>query len=712
MSDHAESQTLPRSAAWVGVAALMAFGLTLRWWDIRLESAWWDEYSSLVHLKEPTLWSFLVQNRTYDPATLPLYYTLEYLWSRLAGTDTLMMRLPSLALGIAIIPAVYALGARLFTRQTGIIAAALLACSPVHAFHAQGIRMYVLFTLLAVLSVHTFVRAWRDERPLWPHLLVQFLLSWTHPFALLVPAVEGAAWLLTSGPRDKRLWRWTFLCAIAWLPAIAYLATVRYYSQDLVDWLNLPTVQQLLNDIFTDDVVTWDYSLLFTEKSWNWLPLVRSIKPVLDGAFALSLVGAAVLALVLLARDAAQRPKALLLALWVVLPVLALLAGSLLLRPMYAPRYTLHSSVAMYLLAAAAIAALPAWPRRIAAALLVALMLFQTTLLHPGPQRTNYLGAAAAVRQQANPATDVLLVSSSFEYRTFLYNFPDAPIPALYLEGTPLTYLAADRMLSAAASQGRPLNVWLFHVIPYWERFPERMPQEVLPQLGLKFDHYPLPAIQGAFVLRITGQQPSPERERKMAELEELVRGYAPDWWPTNFLNQCAAYTNSEQTPLMMMAACQCLHDTDPVKRFMCNSGFDISEARARAVAITMNALSGEDMPAAAPAFEEALRVDPTFGMPHLLLSVVAAQSGKPEAAFEHLQHTLDDPFMAPTTSPLVRSLEARDMPAALLAIDALSAAMGPDLPQLLKPVVIQLGKAWGVPVPEAPPATPAAPGA
>ena len=44
---------------------------------ITAESAWWDEYTSVMHLDAPSLGRFLSLNRTLDPLTLPLYYTLE-----------------------------------------------------------------------------------------------------------------------------------------------------------------------------------------------------------------------------------------------------------------------------------------------------------------------------------------------------------------------------------------------------------------------------------------------------------------------------------------------------------------------------------------------------------------------------------------------------------------------------------------------------------
>ncbi|HEO72372.1 MAG TPA: hypothetical protein ENN80_14020, partial [Candidatus Hydrogenedentes bacterium] len=133
-----------RTLLTVALLAIAATALFLRLWRLSAESAWWDEYTSLTHLGAPNLLTFLNLNRTLDPATLPLYYAFEYLWARGITDSVLGIRMLSILLGMLAIPLVYLLGRRLYGPTAGIVAAACLALSPIHAFHAQGIRMYVL----------------------------------------------------------------------------------------------------------------------------------------------------------------------------------------------------------------------------------------------------------------------------------------------------------------------------------------------------------------------------------------------------------------------------------------------------------------------------------------------------------------------------------------------------------------------------------------
>jgi len=166
------------------LALMMALALVLRLAGIGKESLWWDEYTSHVYLNAPSLYDFLVLNRTLDPLTLPFYYTLEYLWTHYVHDSVLSLRLMSIAIGIATIPLLYALGRRLFGTWAGLTAAALLAVSPTHIHHSQSIRMYVVFIFLAAVVAWTFVRLLEKSRlSLWAlHGAASFLLYWTHPF--------------------------------------------------------------------------------------------------------------------------------------------------------------------------------------------------------------------------------------------------------------------------------------------------------------------------------------------------------------------------------------------------------------------------------------------------------------------------------------------------------------------------------------------------
>jgi uncharacterized membrane protein len=228
----------------IALAAIAALALALRLYRIGAESVWWDEYTSVAYLDAPTLWSFLKLNRTLDPATFPLYYVLEYLWWSWVSNSIAGVRVLSVILGLAALPLLYMLGRMLFNRTAGVIAALLLALSPIHVFHAQGVRMYVLFNLLAIASMLTFVYLLRDGRKRWwgVHFVVSVLLLWTHPFAGLVLAAQVAYLLLFHFRSPKLILAWGGLNFSAVMTLGVYIASVRFWStESTTNWLRLPS---------------------------------------------------------------------------------------------------------------------------------------------------------------------------------------------------------------------------------------------------------------------------------------------------------------------------------------------------------------------------------------------------------------------------------------------------------------------------------------
>jgi len=92
-----------RSAVLFLLALILLTGLFARLHGISRESIWWDDFTSVMHLEPPQEWQdspdyvrwnqtvirgtstglldFLRKNRSLDPATMPFYYTFEYLWN-------------------------------------------------------------------------------------------------------------------------------------------------------------------------------------------------------------------------------------------------------------------------------------------------------------------------------------------------------------------------------------------------------------------------------------------------------------------------------------------------------------------------------------------------------------------------------------------------------------------------------------------------------
>ncbi|MCK5861729.1 MAG: glycosyltransferase family 39 protein, partial [Candidatus Hydrogenedentes bacterium] len=380
---------------------LMVLGLVLRIYGIHAESAWWDEYASLTFLDAPTLAQFLQQNRTLDPATLPLYFVLEYLWAHSISSSLAGLRLLSVGIGVATIPLVYALGARLFGKRAGYTAALLLALSPIHIHHSQGIRMYGLLVLLSVASMWSLLRMVQKGKRSgwWLHGLFSLLLYWTHPFALLVPAAQGG-WLLLH----RRLYRamlpgWIMMHAMLALPVVGYILSIRFWPQETTgSWLEKPGLGTVIADLFFDDIISFHWQLRLGDIGIK-LGVLRQLG---DLAFAFVIIvclAYVVFVWVQKSGTSTSRNISLLLC-WLILPPLALFCISLLWRPCIFPRYTAHCSVALYLLAGGMVQQLRNREWRWSVYWILGfLMLFQGIVTLPGPQRTDWQSAAKHISE-------------------------------------------------------------------------------------------------------------------------------------------------------------------------------------------------------------------------------------------------------------------------------------------------------------------------
>jgi hypothetical protein len=204
-----------RAASWWPLAALIVLAAALRLSTLTLQSFWYDEAFTPVHVLHAGLGATL-HSIVHSENTPPLWYLLAWVDVRLFGDGALALRLPSALAGIATVPVVWALGKELAGRRVALIGAGIVAVNPLFVWYSQEARAYGLFVLMSALAMLCFVRALHEPAR---GRIAAFALSGalallTHYFAvfLLVPM---ALWLL----REKATRR-------AALPALAALALV------------------------------------------------------------------------------------------------------------------------------------------------------------------------------------------------------------------------------------------------------------------------------------------------------------------------------------------------------------------------------------------------------------------------------------------------------------------------------------------------------
>jgi mannosyltransferase len=151
--------------AWWPLAALLVLAAALRFSTLGLQSFWYDEAFTPVHVLHASLGATL-HSVVHTENTPPLWYVLIWAWSRVFGTGAVALRLPSAVFGVATVAVAWGIGRELTGRRaTAIAAAAFVAVNPLFVWYSQEARAYGLFVMLSALAMWCFLRAERKPTP-------------------------------------------------------------------------------------------------------------------------------------------------------------------------------------------------------------------------------------------------------------------------------------------------------------------------------------------------------------------------------------------------------------------------------------------------------------------------------------------------------------------------------------------------------------------
>jgi mannosyltransferase len=221
MSATATAKTAPLASAegglpeWWPLVALTVLAAALRFSTLDLQSLWYDEAFTPVHVLHASLAATL-HAVVHTENTPPLWYVLEWAITRALGTGAVALRLLSALAGVATVPVAWAIGRELSGRRAALACAGFVVVNPLFVWYSQEARAYALFVLLASLAMLCLLRAQREPTPanMAAFALTSSLALLTHYFAVF-PLVVMVLWLAFSSDRRR-----------AAAPAIAALAIV------------------------------------------------------------------------------------------------------------------------------------------------------------------------------------------------------------------------------------------------------------------------------------------------------------------------------------------------------------------------------------------------------------------------------------------------------------------------------------------------------
>jgi Dolichyl-phosphate-mannose-protein mannosyltransferase len=271
-----------------------------------------EAYSALA-AAQPTVAAVVHNAMEFDPGKPVLYHLLLHWFCGWFGTSETALRAFSLTFGVATVALVFAYGRELFGPQVGLAAAAIWAFNPFAVVIARWARMYsmfVAFTLAHLLAMAKLRQSATMARTVVAGLLGAAML-YSHLAAVFIIGAD-----LIVAVREFRRHR----PSVSWPPvAIALLLFVPF----------IPIAAEQTS------------ALLFGH--WlDWIGVHHA--STATRVFAAGLAAAAILWLSLGAPQAGEASELVWrCSVYAAVPLLALSAGSIVIRPMFAVRYAAPS---------------------------------------------------------------------------------------------------------------------------------------------------------------------------------------------------------------------------------------------------------------------------------------------------------------------------------------------------------------------------------
>jgi len=201
----------PRLADPATLAAIVLAGVALRAWEASRAPLWFDEIYTTWAARGGFAKVLATLAGDVHP---PLHTLLVAAWMAIGGESTPWLRSLSLLFGAATIVLAFLLGRAMFGRRAGLVAAAMLACHPVHVYFSQEARVYALFWFELVGAWWLGWRWLADGRARdgAGYVVFSVLALYTHYLSglLIAFAAAGGLALAWTGPGGRRR-------ALAWV---------------------------------------------------------------------------------------------------------------------------------------------------------------------------------------------------------------------------------------------------------------------------------------------------------------------------------------------------------------------------------------------------------------------------------------------------------------------------------------------------------------
>jgi 4-amino-4-deoxy-L-arabinose transferase-like glycosyltransferase len=236
---------------------------------------WFDELASIFFAKQS--WSDLWGDWMVRETNPPLYYSILKIWLLAGWKNILLLRFPSIAVGLLAILVCFRTVREIHSARAGYICAMILALSAINIQMSHEMRSYIFGFCAIAISNHAILRWQRavetgrtNLAPLMVYALGATLALYCHTTMILWPIVATIAVIVCSwrqiGREPKLLFmligaNLIVLLAASWWIWMTYLQMTGP-SRNNVSWMRQSTVHEALsmyrNSLFFADGVYAD----------------------------------------------------------------------------------------------------------------------------------------------------------------------------------------------------------------------------------------------------------------------------------------------------------------------------------------------------------------------------------------------------------------------------------------------------------------------
>lgn len=289
------------------ITLIVALGAWIRLIHIGKHSLWLDEIGQVIVASYPAKQVFgLIAQHLSPPLDYLIIKGILYF-----GHTEFIVRMPAFFFGVMTVILIFLWLREMVDSKIAILAATLMACSPMAIAYSQEVRMYSLFLMLATLNYWLIVRFVKNST--WPRALLlgicNTLLLWAHYFGLFLVATQAALLIILfwmKQPGKDYILKISFIYLIniiTFLPWVPYLLQQIQHSHGQIGYALKPSADYFKwiftefssstgsRDIwFTLFLSGYIYSFWVAYRQKNWTMLISQILmlSVLMGLFIIS----------------------------------------------------------------------------------------------------------------------------------------------------------------------------------------------------------------------------------------------------------------------------------------------------------------------------------------------------------------------------------------------------------------------------------------